>query len=347
VTTSRADCAALIRLVELADLVVPLALRTAAELNVADHLSDATRSIAELAALTRTDARALHALLRCLASKGVFVEPETGRFALTPLAELLTSRHPLSLRDAFPLMAADLLAWARLDLSLHTGRPAFPAVHGQPFWDYMRDHPQASDRMDRALESANRLIVRMFSRLYEWDRIVVLVDVGGGNGSFLAGLLAHYPGMHGVVFDQPHVVAAAARVLEAAGVRARCEVAVGSFFDHVPPGGDAYLLKTILHDWDDRDALRILHAVRAAMAPDGRLLLIEALIPPGNRYDVGKLLDLNSFVLAGGQDRSEQQFDDLLGAAGFRLDRVLRTTNALALMEARPRTGVERSARDR
>jgi hypothetical protein len=332
----RLDLAALVRLTELADYIVPFALRVAADLNVADQLSAGPRTVEELSRVSGTDAGALGRLLRCLARKGVFAEVEPGRFALTPMAELLTSHHALSLRDAFPLIAADLQAWARVDHSLRTGQAAFPSVHGKLYWEHMQDHPEASRRLDRAVESSNRLIVRMFGRLYDWNRIHLLVDVGAGNGSFLAGLLARHPGMRGVVFDQPHVLGETARVLDEAGVQDRCEVVAGSFFEKIPENGDAYLLKTILHDWDDQHASAILRVVRDAISARGCLLVIEALLDPGDRYDIGKLLDLNSFVLAGGVNRTAEQYESLFCASGFRLQRIVRTTNALALLEASP-----------
>jgi hypothetical protein len=176
----------------------------------------------------------------------------------------------------------------------------------------------------------------MFSRIYDWNRFSLLVDVGGGNGSFLAGILARHTNMRGIVFDQAHVVDKAPPVLARARVENRCWIVAGSFFDRLPGPADGYLLKTILHDWNDQQALAILRAVRRAIPANGRLLVIEALLSPGNGYDIGKLLDLNSFVLAGGLDRTEEDFALLLNASNFQLERVVRTTNALALMIAAP-----------
>ncbi len=330
------DLAALLKLTELADHVVPFALRCAADLGVADHLADGPRSVEALARLTGSQPGALRRLLRCLVGPGVFAEVQPGCFALTPKGDLLRSTHALSLRQAFPLLRPDLRAWAQVTQALASGRPAFPRVHGQSYYDYLRSHPETSVRVDRAVQSSNRLVVRMFDRLYDWSRVRVLVDVGGGNGSFLAGLLQRHPGLRGLLFDQVHVVSGAPSVLEAAGVETRCQVRAGSFFDGLPAEGDTYLLKTILHDWDDTRALAILRGVRAVVPADGRLLVLEALLEPGNDYDIGKLLDLNSFVLAGGVDRNQQQFEVLFEQAGFRMQRVLRTTNALALLEAVP-----------
>ena len=334
VTRQRSHLAALLRLTELADLIVPLAVRTAAELRIADVLGDGPQFVADIAVATGTHPQALARLLKTLASHGLFRETTTGCFALTPAGELLRQDHPLSLRDAFPLLPSDMRAWGNATSALRTGQPSFDTANGQSYWDYLRDHPETSERVDRSVESSNRIVVRMFARSYDWDEIGVLVDIAGGNGSFLAGLLARYPHLHGVLFDQAHVLADSPRVLAAAGVVNRCTAVAGSFFDPIPVTGDAYLLKTILHDWTDGPAAAMLARVRAAMPAHARLLVIEALLQPGNAYDIGKLLDLQSFMLAGGVDRSEAQLVALLHASGFRVRRVLKTTNALVLIES-------------
>lgn len=344
-TRARHDLVSLMRLTRLAEFVVPMAVRAAAELRLADHLT-APRTVAELALATGANEAALRRLLRCLAANGVFAEIEPGLFAMTPMAELLKGSHSLSLRDAFPLVPADLQAWAHAGHAIRTGDSAFAFRHGEGYWEHMRGDAETSRRVDASVQSSNRLVIRMFERLYEWDRIARIVDVGGGNGSFLAGLLARYGRMRGVLFDQAHVVRDAARVLAEAGVAARCEIIAGSFFESVPAGGDAYLLKTILHDWRDEEALAILRAIAAVIPPQGRLLVIEALLAPGNEYDVGKLLDVNSLVLAGGLDRTAAEYAGLFRAAGFRLQRVIRTSNALALIEALPMDGGELRSAD-
>jgi SAM-dependent methyltransferase len=240
------------------------------------------------------------------------------------------------MRHAFPLVPPDLRAWASAAEALRTGAASFPAANGAPYWDYMRRDIAASERVDRSVESANRVVSRMLDRIYDWDSAERVVDVGGGNGSFLAALLAKHPRMTGVVVDLPHVMSGAPAVLAAAGVADRCEVVAGDFFRELPADGDAYVVKTILHDWDDGRAIDILRSVRRAMPSHGRVIVIEALLPPGDAFDVGKLLDLNSFVLSGGVDRCVEEYAVLFEAAGLRLSRVVHTTNALALIEAVP-----------
>jgi hypothetical protein len=323
----------LARVQEVANYFVPLTLRAVAGLGVADLLARGPRTIAELAAETNTHEQSLYRALRALAGSGIFTEIEPRRFALTPAAQLLRSDHPLSVRDAYPLLAADVEAWAHVDHSLRTGESAFAHVHGRPYYDFLAEDHAAAERFDRSVRAQSRLVLRTLSS-YDWSRLGTVVDVGAGDGTFLAGLLRRYRSLRGVVFDLPHVVRGTPDVLEAAGVADRCEVVAGSFFDGVPTGADTYLLKTILHDWDDESAGRILRAVRAAMRPDSLLVVLEALLPPGDEYHVGKLLDLHSLVLVAGPDRDENGYAALLAAAGLRLERVT-PTSTLAIMDVR------------
>jgi hypothetical protein len=322
------------RLQELADYVVPLCLRAVCELAVADHLVDGPRTVEELAAATGTHAPSLHRALRALACKGIFTEVSPGRFGLTPMAQLLRGDHPLSVRDAYPLLPADLVAWSRLDHTLRTGEAAFPHAHGVDYYDHLAADPTASARFDRSVHAQNRLVLRTLLSAYDWAGCGTVVDVAGGNGAFLAGLLARFRGLRGVVFDLPHVVAGAPEVLAAKGVADRCQVVPGSFFHTIPTGGDTYLLKTILHDWDDERAVAILRGIAAAMPSDGRLVVLEALLPDGDDYHVGKLLDLHSLVTVAGPDRGTAELEALFRAAGLEPVRVT-PTRSLAIMEVR------------
>jgi SAM-dependent methyltransferase len=327
---------AILRLQELADYIVPFALRSACELGVADELRGGPRPVAEVAAAVGADADALHRVLRALAAKGVFAEAEPGRWTLTPLAELLRSDHPLSLRDTFfPLLPADVRAWARFHYTLRTGRPAFDHVHGRSFYDHLAEHSDDARRVDASVRAQNRLVLRTLLSGYDWGSCGTVVDVGGGTGSFLAGLLVRFRALRGVLLDAPHVAERAPAVLAQAGVEERCEVVAGDFFASVPARADTYLLKTILHDWPDDRALQILSAVRAACRPDSRLVVLEALLPPGDAFHLGKLVDLNSLVLAGGPDRDRAELEDLLRLGGFEVVRAVPTTT-LAILECRP-----------
>jgi hypothetical protein len=304
------------------------------DLRLADHLADGPRPVAELAAATGTHARSLHRVLRALACRGIFAETaEEGTFELTPLAEPLRSDHPFSVRACFPLMPADVRAWARMDHSLRTGSSAFAVVHGAGYYEHLADPARADDavRFEQSAESVNAFVLRTVLRAYDWGRFATLVDVGGGHGSFVAGILARHPRMTATLVDQPHVAAEAVRLLAGTPVADRCAVVAGDFRDAVPAGADGYLLKTVLHDWPDDVATRILRTVRAAMRDDSTLVVVESVRHPGDGEDVGKLMDVKAMVLFGGRTRSEEEFGSLFAAAGLRLTGVVPTATMSVL----------------
>jgi hypothetical protein len=323
------------RLVELCDPVLPIAVRVVCDLGVADLLAAGDRPVANIATATGAHPATLHRVLRTLAGHGVFVEVEPGVFGLTPLAQPLRGDHPLSLRDTYTLLASDVRAWARLPVALRTGRSAFEAANGGEYWAYLAGHPDESQRVVRWMRSVNRLHLRTVVGGYPWHELTSLVDLGGGDGSFLAGLLPRYPGLRAVLLDQPHVVTGAGEVLRAAGVADRCEVLGGSFFDPLPAGADAYLLKTVLPGFADDDATRLLTRVRDAMRPDSRLVLLEAILPPGDAYDVAKLFDVHTLVLTGGAHRTRDELERLLAACGLLLERTVPTAT-LTVVRAYP-----------
>lgn len=329
----RVDVEAIRRITEVGDFIVPFAIRVVCDLGVADHLADGPRSIDDLARATQSHAPSLYRVLRTLASRGIFEEVAPEQFALTPMAEFLLSAHPLSLRDAYPLLRADLEAWARADHAVQTGESAFELVHGGSYYDYLAAHPDYSRRVDRSVRAVNLLTGRSVIQARDWSDVGTLVDVGGGDGAFLALMLARYPAMRGTLFDRPHVVAQAPELLRRFSVEDRCTVVGGSFFEELPAGADAYLLKTILHDWPDDRALRLLRNVRTT---GGRLFVVEAIIPPGDAFDVAKLMDVHSLVLTQGPDRSRDRLDALLAAAGFAVTQTYPTTHAFTVIEAHP-----------
>ncbi|GAB3935061.1 hypothetical protein GCM10027614_09180 [Micromonospora vulcania] len=198
-------------------------------------------------------------------------------------------------------------------------------MHGTDYWSYLAGHPADSLAVDRWMSSLTRLHLRTVLPAWPWARAQEVVDVGGGDGAFLAGLLTRCPGLRGTVLDLPHVVAAAPALLAQAAVAERCRIVPGSFFDPLPAGADLYVLKTILPGWDDADASAILRRIAEAMRPDSRLLLLEAIIPAGDAFDVAKLVDLHTLVLTGGRHRTRAQLVDLLAGAGLRLDRIVPT----------------------
>jgi hypothetical protein len=303
---------------------VSQAIHVAASLGIADHLKDGPRSVEELAAATGSRAPSLYRLLRALASVGIFVEAD-GRFDLTPLAEYLRSDVPGSVR-AWAIMIGRPYAWSTwssLWESVATGEPAFPALHGMSAWEYRAAHPEEGAIFDAAMNSLATTAAGAVVDSYDFSEIGVLADVGGGQGELLAGILAANADMRGILFDQPHVVAGAAPVLERAGVADRCEVVGGSFFEAVPRGADAYLLKSVIHDWDDPPAVEILRRCRAAIPDTGKLLLVEYLVRPGNEPDPLKFRDLMMLVMVGGRERTVEDFRRLYAEAGFQLTEVV------------------------
>jgi hypothetical protein len=318
------------------------AAQVAAKLGLAGLMRDGPRAPADLAAETGTDPNALRRLLRALAGFGVFAEDAAGRFGLTSLAEPLRSDAPGgSLRDFAILLGEpeSWRAWGALEHSVRTGRPAFEHVFGRPLFDYLAANPEPARLFDAAMASRSAQEAATFVAAYDLSDLEgTVVDVGGGRGTLLAAVLRANPALGGVLFDLPHVAEAAREALAAAGLAARCRIETGDFFERVPAGGAVYLLHRVIHDWDDARAGRILAHCRAAMPPrGGRLLLLEAVVPPGNTPHMAKLLDLLMLVWPGGRERDEAEYRALLAAAGFALAQIVPTASpAVSVIEAVP-----------
>ena len=319
---------------------VSQAIHVAATLGVADLLADGPRTSDELAVATNAHAGSLYRLLRALASVGVFHEDDGRCFSLTPMGALLRSDVPGSLRGWAMHVGRPYFqeAWGDLEHSIRTGDNAFQHVHGTDVWAYRAERPDESAIFDLAMESLTGAANRALLDAYDFGRFGSVVDVGGGNGALLAALLGEFPAMRGVLLDQPHVVANAAAVLERAGVADRCEIVGGSFFDEVPAGGDAYTLKSIIHDYEDERAVAILRICRRAMAADATLLLIERIVGPPNEDPRAKFSDLNMLVAPAGRERTLHEWDALVTRAGFRLTTATPSTSGLAVIEAAPAT---------
>jgi hypothetical protein len=335
--TGASDRDAAAHLLRLSDLVLPLAIRVASDLGVADHLVKGPRPVEELAAATRAHAPSLRRLLRLLAAQHVFEEVEAGCFGLSPISELLRSDHPFSLRAVCTLAAPVVEGWAEADFSFRTGRAAFERAHGEDYWSYLASHPDVREQLDRMQDAATRLDLLTATRGYPWGDFETVVDVGGGSGAFLAGLLQRHPAMRGILVDLPAVVSNAACVLARAGVADRCAVVPGSFFDELPAGADCYVLKAILGGWDDEQASAILLRVREAMRATSRLVVLEPVLDPDGECTLGNVLHLNSLVLVGGPDRTSAEYAALLAGADLELTAVVwRPT--LPIIEARAAT---------
>lgn len=288
---------------------VTQAIHVATVLGLADLLAGGPRSSDDLAAATKTHPDALYRLLRALASIGVFREEDGRQFALTDLGAGLRSDAPDSLAGwaAFVGEPYYWQAWGALLHSVRTGENAFRHVHGTDAWTFRARDPERSARFDRAMTALARQVAVAVLAAYDFGRFATIVDVGGGNGTFLAAILTQHPTTRGVLFDQSHVVAGAGSILTAAGVAERCEVVGGSFFEAVPDGGDAYVLKAILHDWEDEACVRILQTCRRAMANGAALLVVEQELGPPNAEPASKFMDLNMLVAPGGRERTSEE----------------------------------------
>jgi hypothetical protein len=317
---------------------VSQALYAAAVLGIADRLGDEVRSSDDLAAAVRADPRALYRLLRALASAGVLTEHPDQRFSLTAVGACLRSDSatPLAGWAAFMGQPSTWQAWGNLLHTVRTGENAFVHTHGQIPWAYRNDHPESGAVFDRAMTDVTRTVTAAVLEAYDFARFATVIDVGGGRGAFLAGLLRRYPQSRALLFDQPHVVAEAPALLAQAGVADRCQAVGGDFFAAVPNGGDAYVLKAVIHDWDDEQAVAILQTCRRAMTSPARLLLIEWDLGGANERLVAKLSDLNMMVELGGQERTADEYSNLLRAAGFRLTAATPTRSGHCVFEAEP-----------
>ena len=317
------------------------ALYVAAKLGVADLIAAGTRAVRELARATGTHEPSLRRLMRWLASNGVFTEDEDGGFALTPIGECLRSGVPGSMRAGTILFTGITQdAWRDLLYSVQTGEPAFPRVHGADGFSYFTQHPEEGANFDAAMADFTAFAAVAVSAAYDLSDLRTIVDVGGGNGTLLVGLLRANPALRGVPFDLPHVVERAATRLAAEGMADRSTVAGGDFFVTVPAGGDAYVLKHVIHDWDDVRALAILRNCRRAMEPRSKLLIVEGVYPARIDDSFASLAaasnDLNMLVCTGGRQRSEAEFRALYEEAGFTLTRIVPTMMQTCVIEGVP-----------
>jgi O-methyltransferase domain len=316
----------------------------AAQLNLADLLADGPWHVEDLAAATSVHAPSLARLVRALAALGVVAEEADGRVSLTPLGTPLRTDVPGSIRDYVRFRAGEWYwrSWGDLLHSVRSGQPAFEHQFGMQVFEYWGQHPEAGAIHHAFFTAMARLTTAPLVAAYDYARFDTIVDVGGNVGPLLAAILQAHPGVRGILFDLPYVVADAASVLSEAGVADRCKVVGGNFFESVPTGGDAYILKYIIHDWDDERVMAILTQCRKAMGPGATLLIIEQVLP--ERLEAGDVawqsarLDLQMLVLtSGGRERTEPEFRQLLADAGFELRRVFPTQSPFSILEAEPR----------
>jgi hypothetical protein len=317
--------------------IVAALIASAAQLGIADHLASGHKSAEELARLTGTHAPSLYRALRALAGEGVFQEIEPGRFAQTPLSEFLRSDVPGSFRDMciFTCDAAYWRSFGEIESSLRTGKPSLDNIAGKRFFEHVLSIPEGA-AFHRAMTSFSEHHSFAIAAAYDFSNARRLCDIAGGHGHLLGTILESNSALAGLLFDAPAVIEQARSSPVKEVLRTRCEFVSGDFFESVPIGCDLYLMKWILHDWNDPEALRILSNVRRAIPENGRLLIADAVIAQDNLYSMNKLMDIIMLVDVGGLERTEEQFRDLLTSAGFGLSRVISTNCPLSIVEAVP-----------
>lgn len=308
-----------------------------ARLEIPDKLAIAQpQSSEQLARAVGADAGALYRVMRALSSIGVFADVGSGRYMLTPIGERLRSNHPESMRDFFLAETDDVhrRSWSVLVDAIRTGLPQPAAVFGTTVFDYYGTHAEEGHQFGRAMENASAMSAHGALTQYDFSSARLIVDVGGGNGSFLRAILQEHRGPTGIVVDLPYMETQAVASIERDGLRNRCRFEAHDIFESVPADADTYLLRFILHDWNDDESIRILKTVRAAMPPAGRVLIVEMLVPETNEPGLVQMMDINMLVMTGGRERAATEYGTLCAAAGLRLVRTIATGTPFALVEA-------------
>jgi SAM-dependent methyltransferase len=310
------------------------AIYVAAKLGIADLLREGPKSVAELAEATGAHGPSLYRLLRALASIRIFSEGEGQRFSLTPLAEPLSQDHPES-QWAYAVMMGEehYHVWGDLFFAVETGENAFERIYGMPVFEFLSENPEKGRVFDAAMTSIHGRETLPLLEAYDFTGIGLLADIGGGNGSVLSAILKRHPAMRGVLFDLPTVIDRSRQSIAAAGLADRCELMTGDFFREVPAGAGAYLLRHIIHDWDDERAGLILRNIHRAMKPQGRLLVLEHVISSKNDSPGAVYLDLTMLLIPGGQERTEEEYRRLFATAGFELIRIIPTRSGISVIE--------------
>ena len=314
----------------------------AAELGIADHLANGPSSVAELARATGTHAASLHRLVRALITLELCIERDDGTVALGPMGSLLRTDALNSLRARFIYWGRyQWPVWGNLLHSVTTGESARNRATGTEGFKHLEGDAKAADVFNRSRVELTRFVAAEVVRAYDFAGVRRIIDVGGGHGALLAGLLEAYPEMHGMLFDMQHAIEGAKAYLTNAGLTQRCECVAGSFFDSVPGGADAYVLKSVIHDWNDEQSAIILRNCRRAIPQDGKLLLVERIMPvymeATSRHHAIAQADLTMLLGSGGRERTEAEFRDLLDCCGFRAVRIIGTALEYSIIEGVPR----------
>jgi hypothetical protein len=318
--------------------IVSRCLTLVADLGVADHIGDTPVSTAELARQTGSHPDALYRVMRALAAVGVFAEHRERRFGHTPTSLPLRDKAEGSLRSLVRWLNSDCSwqAWGAIDHSIKSGEPSFDHKHGRSVFSYFQDHPEVARVFDQAMGNITRGIGAAVARAYDFTGIEHLVDIGGSQGVLLSAILSRFPNLRGTLFELPQVLEHARPVVAAGPHAARITLAAGDFHDGVPAGADAYIMKSIVHDWSDDHCITLLGNCRRAMRPGGRVLVVEGVVDDTPASVPRKMLDLEMLVMTpGGRERTEAEYGQLFGKAGLKLARVTPTDSGSSVLEAR------------
>jgi C-methyltransferase len=313
------------------------AITVAADLGIADAVAQAPLSLDALAAGVDADPDALRRLLRALISCGIFRQRHDGRYELNPLGDTLRSTSPMSMAGLARWVGSRQHRehWSMLANAVRTGKAIIPELRGMAAFDYLGEESELAEVFNQAMTNISQATVAPVIAAYDFGAYRTIVDVGGGQGELLAAILAATPAAYGVLYDLPQVVAAAPALLHEHNVSDRVRIAGGSFFDGIPGGGDAYILKNVIHDWPDDEAIQILRNVRAAADGGTTILVIECVIPEHDRESIGKWTDLEMLLASAARERTAAEYRHLLLQAGFRMMRVVQTASPYSLVEAR------------
>lgn len=305
-----------------------------AKLGIADLINDESKTADELATATGAHGPSLFRVLRALASVGVITQGAENRFGGTPLSQTLCS-GPGSMRSfaMTELGEEHYPAWGELLYSVRTGGIAFDKAFGEPCWEFFRKNPENAQIFNDAMSGMTTQANEAIHAVYDFAGINTIVDVGGGHGGLITGILKKNPQMRGILFDAPQVIEGAKVSLQNSGVADRCQFVSGDFFKSVPGGGDAIVMKWIIHDWNDEQSIAIMKNCRRALPANGKLILIDAVVPATSEPHFSKFIDLNMLVMTGGRERTEEEFGQLYEAAGFRVTRIVATESPFSVIE--------------
>lgn len=311
-----------------------------ANLGIADQIPlGSARSATAIAQATGCHAPSLYRMLRLLASHGVFKETSEGTFEHTSLSAPLRADVEGSFHAGAKLFHQVFEIFDKLDHTVRTGEPGIVKVFGTSMFEYFKDKPELAALFDAGMTSFHGYETGAMLDAYDFSGIDVLADLGGGNGSLIAGVLRRYPKMRGILFDMQHVVDRASQSAHIRAVAERCRVVPGSFFETAPAGADAYLMRHVLHDWTDEQCVSILRNVRRVVPPQGKLLIVECVVPPGNVRSISKDYDILMMVGPQGLERTEAQFRTLLQQSGFELTGITPTASMVSVIEGKPAEG--------